>query len=126
MKLHETWLIKARNDLSSSKKLIEGDDPILDTSIYHTQQCAEKGLKAFLAFMNHPLEKTHDIDFLVELCCEYDSDFKDLIDIAEKLNPYSILYRYPNVELEPELDQVYEAIDIAELILNFVENKINE
>jgi hypothetical protein len=37
MKLHESWLIKASNDLKSSKKLIKGDDPVLDTAIYHTQ-----------------------------------------------------------------------------------------
>ena len=31
------WLIKAMNDLKSAEKLIEGDEPILDTAIYHTQ-----------------------------------------------------------------------------------------
>jgi HEPN domain-containing protein len=45
MKPHETWLVKAKNDLKSSKKLIKGDDVVLDTAIYHTQQCAEKALK---------------------------------------------------------------------------------
>ena len=124
MKLHENWLIKARSDLRSSKKLIKGDDPIFDTSIYHTQQCAEKGLKAYLAFKKQPIEKTHDIEFLLELCIEHDPDFKNLIEEAEKINPYSILYRYPHVVLEPEEQQVHEAIVIAEKLLNFVEKKI--
>jgi HEPN domain-containing protein len=124
MKLHENWLIKARSELRSSKKLIKGDDPIFDTSIYHTQQCAEKGLKAYLAFKEQPIEKTHDIEFLVELCSEYDPEFKNLIEEAEKINPYSILYRYPNIVLEPEVQQVHEAIEIAEKMLKFVEKKI--
>jgi hypothetical protein len=40
MKPHNIWLYKARNDLRSSKILAEGIDPVLDTAIYHTQQCA--------------------------------------------------------------------------------------
>jgi|GEM_PF-3959562 len=38
MKQHEAWIIKAENDLKSARKLLEADDPILDTSIYHAQQ----------------------------------------------------------------------------------------
>lgn len=85
---------------------------------------AEKALKAFLAFKIHPIEKTHDIEFLVELCIEYDTGFNQLIEDAEKLNPYSILYRYPNFVIEPEVSQVQEAIITSEKILNFVERKI--
>lgn len=36
MKLHESWLLKANNDLKSSKKLMKGEDVVLDTAIYHT------------------------------------------------------------------------------------------
>jgi hypothetical protein len=36
MKQHEIWLIKAFSDLKSAKKLLFGDDPLLDTAIYHT------------------------------------------------------------------------------------------
>ncbi len=125
MKLHENWLSKSRSDLKSSKKLIAGEDPIPDTAIYHTQQCAEKALKAFLAFKKHSIEKTHDVVFLVELCSEYDPEFAKLTEEVEKLNPYSTLFRYPDVVLEPELEDVNDAIQIAEKILKFVEEKIN-
>jgi len=50
MKQHEIWLTKATNDHLSAVKLSDGDDPILDTAIYHTQQCAEKAFKAFLVY----------------------------------------------------------------------------
>jgi HEPN domain-containing protein len=124
MKLHESWLIKASNDLKSSKKLIKGDDPVLDTAIYHTQQCVEKALKGFLAFKNHRIEKTHDIDYLINVCSEYDSEFNTILEDAGVLNPYNILYRYPDIILEPELVDVLEAIKIAETIFNFVNSKI--
>jgi HEPN domain-containing protein len=41
MKPYEAWLEKARHDLNSAKKLSSGSDPVFDTAIYHTQQCAE-------------------------------------------------------------------------------------
>jgi HEPN domain-containing protein len=125
MKLHETWLFKANNDLKSSMKLMKGEDPVLDTATYHTQQCAEKALKAYLAFKQHPVEKTHDVEYLIELCSEYDPEFANLIEESEKLNPYSTLFRYPGPMLEPEKKDVYEAIEIAEKILNVVKEKIN-
>ena len=43
MKPYESWLIKAYHD--PAKKLAQDQEPVLDTAIYHTQQCAEKALK---------------------------------------------------------------------------------
>lgn len=124
MKLHEIWFRKSKNDLRSSRKLIGGEDAIPDTAIYHTQQCAEKALKAYLTFREHKIEKTHDVEYLIELCSDYDPEFENLIGDAEKLNPYSTLYRYPGILFEPEEEDVLEAIQVAEKILEFVEKKI--
>jgi HEPN domain-containing protein len=126
IKLHEKWLSKSKNDLKSSNKLVKGEEPVLDTAIYHTQQCAEKALKAFLAFKEHELIKTHDLVFLVDVCGEYDPEFANLTDDAEKLNPYSTLFRYPDIVLEPEEADVLEAIKMAQALLTFVEQKIAE
>jgi hypothetical protein len=41
------------------------------------------------------------------------------------LNPYSTLFRYPGPVLEPEQEDVYEAIEIAKKILTSVTEKIN-
>ena len=124
MKSHETWLLKAKKDLLSSQKLIQGDNPVPDTSIYHTQQCAEKALKGYLNFKNHPLEKIHDINYLIERCMEYDKEFETLLSYGDILSPYGTLFRYPGPVLDPEIEDVLEAIAIAEKILNFVDNKI--
>jgi HEPN domain-containing protein len=48
MKPHEEWLFKAEHDLASSGYLLSSPDSLFDISIYHTQQCAEKSLKAYL------------------------------------------------------------------------------
>ena len=121
----QAWIYKAKNDLKSAQKLLAGDDPIMDTAIYHTQQCAEKALKGYLAFRNQPLKKTHDIELLVEFCSKIDSDFEKLYDCSENLTPYATAFRYPDIYLEPDYDEVYEAIDMAREILEFVEEKIS-
>ena len=121
---YEVWLYKAYNDLKSALKLLDGDDPIMDTAIYHTQQCAEKALKGYLAYKREPLKKTHDIELLVEICSAIDIEFEKLYDCSENLTPYATAFRYPDIYLEPDYDEVYEAIGMAKEILEFVEKKI--
>jgi HEPN domain-containing protein len=120
----EAWMYKANNDLKSALKLLEGDDPIMDTAIYHTQQCAEKALKGYLAFKREPLKKTHDIELLVEICCAIDCEFEKLYEYSENLTPYATAFRYPDIYLEPDYDEVHEAIGMAREILEFVESKM--
>ena len=59
MASYKAWILKAKSDLHLAEKGIKDDDLTLDTAIYHTQQCAEKALKGFLACYEYPLSKTH-------------------------------------------------------------------
>jgi HEPN domain-containing protein len=72
--LVRAWLIKARNDLVTARELGAMTTTPLDTAIYHCQQAAEKAVKGFLAFHDHPLERTHDVERLVELAQRYESN----------------------------------------------------
>lgn len=120
MKLHEKWLLKAKHDLSSSKKLFEGVNPIYDTAIYHTQQCAEKALKAFLVYQEQEIEKIHDVSKLLKSCSKFDKSFLELKDDALTLTPYATEFRYPDDCLEPDKEDVEEAIKMAEKIYNLL------
>ncbi len=68
MKLHEEWLFKAENDLESAKILLNSKKPLYDIAIYHTQQCAEKSLKAYLTFKKMEIEKIHNLILLTNFC----------------------------------------------------------
>ena len=117
------WLIKAMNDLKSAEKLIEGDEPILDTAIYHTQQCAEKALKAYISYKQQPVIKTHDLELLVEISSSFDKSFNALYEDTEILNPYDTEFRYPDTILEPDMEDVRDAIEKAKNVLSFVKEK---
>lgn len=124
MKQHEAWLFKAENDLKSAKKLMEGETAIPDTAIYHAQQCAEKALKAYLSFKLQPVQRTHDVEFLVELCSGIDASFNQLLDHARTLTPYGAAFRYPDIIMEPDKEDVFDAIEKASEVLSFVKRMI--
>ncbi|MEZ7892671.1 MAG: HEPN domain-containing protein [Candidatus Wallbacteria bacterium] len=126
MEFYLMWLKKARTDLRTAKKLIKDDERILDTSVYHTQQCAEKALKGFLAFKKQNIQKTHDLELLIEYCSQVDNEFKNLIDDAIVLEPYCDEFRYPGNYDEPDLTDAVDAIERADRIILFVENKIKK
>lgn len=125
MRPHEAWLLKAENDLKSANKLMEGGDPILDTAIYHAQQCAEKALKAYLAYKQQPIQKTHDVELLAELCGDLDDSFTEIIDDAKRLSPYNTAFRYPDIVMEPDKEDVQEAIEKAARVLSFVKKLLS-
>lgn len=124
MKQYERWLLKARRDLRSAIQLSSGDELLLDTAIYHTQQCAEKAIKGYLSYKQELIQKTHDLEKLVEMCILLDNDFEQLYQYVEILNPYIAEFWYPGEDMEPSLDEVKQAIDNAQAVLAFVEQKI--
>jgi len=123
MKPHEEWLVKALHDLKSANLLFTDAD-LYDTAIYHTQQCAEKSLKGFLAFKEKEIPKTHSLKVLLIGCSEIDEDFKILTDEAMLISPFATEFRYPGEQLSPEFNDVQDAIIAATKIYDFVNCKI--
>ena len=131
---HKAWIFRAENDLTTAEIMIRRDGPITDTAIYHTQQCAEKALKAFLAFCRSEIQKTHELGELVDQCAALDSTFASLKPDADDLTPKATEFRYfGNLDeiddvsqLLPSIEEVESAIAKAKNILEFVKSKISE
>lgn len=90
--------------------------------MYHCQQAAEKSLKGYLAFRDRPLERTHDLERLLEIAMRLDSRFSALEAHAEALNPYASAFRYPQSPgiLFPPMDEVTKALEYAQAAYDFV------
>lgn len=121
---HDAWLEKALSDLRSAKKLSKDDDYTLDTAAYHTHQCAEKALKAYLVFNGQRVLRTHDLEKILELCSQYDMSFKRLLSDALDLLPYATYSRYPDDRFYIDREELLEAIKKAAGIFNFVKKII--
>lgn len=117
------WLKKASSDLKASKKLSD-DNETLDCSVFHTHQCAEKALKAFIVFVQQAIPKTHDLGFLLARCAEIDPGFMLLIDESKCLDAYGQDSRYPNDYFYVDKQGTEEAIERAEKILITIKKKI--
>ncbi len=124
MKPHEEWLFKADHDLQSSEFLMTSDNPLYDIAIYHTQQCAEKALKAYLSYKEQEIDKIHNLIVLNNNCIMLDNSFIELKQDVIFLNPYDTAYRYPEGDLMPPKHDVQKAISLAEKILLFVKDKV--
>lgn len=124
MQSHKLWLLFARDDLTLAKLSYTHEEAIL-AAIFHTQQCAEKALKAFLAFKKQPFRKIHDLVALLEMCSKFDNAFNEFFTEVEDLNPYLTQSRYPDdICIFPDLTTLEFSIKNAEKILFFVEEKI--
>jgi HEPN domain-containing protein len=120
--LVHAWLVKARNDLITARQIGGLPDGPLDTAIYHCQQAAEKAVKGYLAFHDHRLERSHDVERLVELAAGYDASFAAHEEAAITLTPYATAYRYPgeSATLEPSRSEFEEALKLAGELVGFV------
>lgn len=97
----------------------DGRAAVYDIAVYHCQQAAKKAVKAFLVHHGKPYEKTHDIEVLVDLASEIDSEFSELTDAADALTPYATGFRYPNATfaVEPLPVESNEAFQHAKAIM---------
>lgn len=122
MHAHEPWLLIAHEDLASAKHL--SAVPFM-TALFHTQQCAEKALKAYIVFKKNSFTKTHDLVRLIDICMAMDEDFETLRFLAAVLTPYEIAGRYPSSDfVRLSIKEIEEIIKQSEFILTFVTSRI--
>ena len=114
------WLLKASRDLTVAKILARSPEAIWEASLYHCQQAAEKALKGFLAYWDRPIEKTHNLVLLLEKASQVEPCLDTWEDAAARLTPFSTAYRYPGSFESPGLEQLNEALDDAESVLDEV------
>ena len=126
MREHEAWLEFATQDIKAALRLVQDPhEPLVQPAMVLAQQAAEKALKGFLFFNTHPLVKTHDLVYLVELCMEYDPEFEQLIEYAESLNPHISASRYPDTcFIMPDLTTATILVKQAAHIYNFINLKL--
>jgi HEPN domain-containing protein len=119
-------LQKALGDLKMAKKGMRDDDDTLDCVAYHAHQCVEKSLKAYFVFSGKVIERTHDLEFLLKLCCEEDFDFIALKNEVKKLNPFATQSRYPDDRFSIDRQEAEDAIKMAKKAFDFVLKKIEK
>ena len=121
-KIHEirAWLNKALYDFRSAERLLTGPDPLCDSAGFHSQQAAEKALKAYLTWYDEPFEKIHSLVALVAQCLALDPSFVESRAAATTLTPYAVASRYPGDLPELTEAEAREALILARQVWDFV------
>lgn len=122
------WIRFAEEDILSAKALLEKG--IYNQVCFHSQQAAEKMLKAFLKSKEMVPPKIHSLLELLQMCKEKDNDFDLLQEECEYLSRFYLSIRYPDAlvgslsEGLPNLEEAKKALDFAEYIMKFVKGKL--
>lgn len=90
------WVSKAEQDYHTAETMArKRKKPAPDVVGFHSQQCIEKYLKAYLVAKRTEFPKTHDLIKLLEIAIIKEP----LMDIYRPdlriLNPFSVQFRYP-------------------------------
>ena len=90
------WISKAEGDWTAAGTLFRSrKHPNYDGACFHTQQCAEKYLKARLEEAGITFGKTHDLEKLLSLALTVESSWSVLKRDLIFLTDFAVEYRYP-------------------------------
>ena len=115
-----SWLVKARQDLDAAAWLLTSPNALYGAVGFHSQQAAEKALKAYLTWQEHSFEKTHSLVALVGICLKFSSDFDTLRHAATMLAPFAVTTRYPGDMPDISVKEARDTLDQANLIWDFI------
>jgi HEPN domain-containing protein len=122
-RLTAEWVQKAEDDFIVAQKMLRArKQPVYDAVCFHSQQCAEKYLKAFLQENSFDIPKTHKLPDLLKLCKEVDSSLEILVSDLLEVERYSVNVRYPGVSAEKE--EAKGAYHAADIIRTFMRQKL--
>ena len=117
------WLRQAAKDRSAAQVLV-GPEP--SRSVFHSQQAAEKAIKAFLAFHQIPFRKTHDLADLGLQCASVDPSLEAILREVADLTDYASAFRYPDAPYEPDADEAARALAAATELSEEIQRRVED
>lgn len=120
----QAWLERAHSDLALAAVALRSPDVLLEDACFHTQQCAEKALKALLLQQGIPFPRTHVIEMLLDLLQASGIIVPADVDEALVLTQYAVQTRYPGAWEPVTQEEARLALDIANCVLTWVEEQL--
>jgi HEPN domain-containing protein len=90
------WVDKAEGDFATAcREMRARKAPNYDAVCFHSQQCAEKYLKALLQEGGIPFGKTHNLVVLLDLVLPLNPSWEIERPQLQRLNGFAVYVRYP-------------------------------
>ena len=94
--LASEWVVKAEEDYKTVEELYTKSLPeFANTVCFHSQQCAEKYLKAFLIKSGIEPPWIHNLESLLDLITFKIPELERYREMLAQLTPFATEYRYP-------------------------------
>jgi len=104
-------LSMAKKDLKAAKVLALSGESDVEIIGFHLQQATEKALKAWLVMLGQPINKTHDLSFLLNQLENLQQNIDELWQLTE-LNPFAVQFRYGLFDDEPfDWQDAYDRVE---------------
>ena len=116
------WLNRARSNLALAKNRIP--DAYLEDLCFEAQQAAEKAIKAMMIRRNMEFPYVHDLARLLSLLEEAGEALPEAVRKAEELTLYALITRYPGIARPVAVREYREAVEIAETVVQWAEERL--
>jgi len=119
----QEWVQKAEGDFLAATSLLNlQHEGMADAICFHTQQCAEKYVKAFLTQHRVEFQRTHDLVELLRLCRQIDAQFSKINAAMQALNSYSVETRYPG--RFASFEEATGAVEVMTTVREFIRARL--
>ena len=113
------WVDKADADLDTARREVAAvEAPNYDAVCFHSQQCAEKYLKAVIVEKGERVPRIHDLEALVNLLSSRYPELQKVIHLARILSAMAVEVRYPGMTADEDdaEESVRAAVAIREVV----------
>jgi HEPN domain-containing protein len=113
------WIDKAEGDLDTALREIQARiRPNFDAVCFHSQQAAEKYLKAYLQENGNEIPRIHNLVELINLCANIDQSIVVIEADVKVLDRYAVRVRYPGESAIKE--EARTAIKISKSVRTYI------
>ncbi|MBN1344982.1 MAG: HEPN domain-containing protein [Phycisphaerae bacterium] len=117
------WLRLADRDLRRVEKLLDAGDP--EAAAFFLQQASEKLLKAFLLANGWQLQRTHDLEVLLNAVLAHDASVEPFRAACQRITAYYLIERYPLISgIQLTLEEVRRSMDQVLPLLEQLRGKL--
>ena len=100
----QEWIDKGEGDFATAlRELRARKSPNYDACCFHSQQCVEKYLKAYLQEQDIPFDRTHHLKLLLDKLLQVNAMPEFLRSDLQSLNQFAVEFRYPGEFADKEL-----------------------
>ncbi len=117
------WVEKAEGDYRTATREIRVRvDPNYDAVCFHSQQCIEKYLKAYMQSTGDAIPLIHHLVRLLERCKAHEPGFELIRPELEILNDFAVDIRYPGDQATG--DEALDAVRAMKVAREFVRDRL--